>query len=107
MFWPTKNLGWFVEPTRSVNPRNGQHSQGLLPGVVRDKGGRRVNSNRYVAWLDLMEQLRHTGMSISQMREYTALVQQGGAILKRRRDLLAAHRKQVQSMISAGTRPWR
>jgi DNA-binding transcriptional MerR regulator len=100
MFWPTKNLGWFVEPMRSVNPRNGQHSQGLLPGVARDKGGRRVYSNRHVAWLDLMERLRHTGMSISQMREYTALVQQGGATLKRRRDLLAAHRKQVQSMIS-------
>lgn len=24
MFWPTKNLGWFVEPTWSINPRNGQ-----------------------------------------------------------------------------------
>ena len=26
MFWPTPNIGWFVEPTWTVNPRNGQQS---------------------------------------------------------------------------------
>jgi len=26
MFWPTKDLGWFFEPTWTVNPRNGQQS---------------------------------------------------------------------------------
>jgi hypothetical protein len=34
MFWPTKNLGWFVEPTWSVNPRNGQHSAGVSIGLL-------------------------------------------------------------------------
>jgi hypothetical protein len=37
MFWPTKNIGWFVEPTWTINPRNGQHSFaagfGLLIGI--------------------------------------------------------------------------
>jgi len=37
MFWPTKDLGWFVEPTWTINPRNGQQSfaasVGLLIGI--------------------------------------------------------------------------
>jgi hypothetical protein len=37
MFWPTPNVGWFVEPTWTVNPRNGQQSfaasVGLLIGI--------------------------------------------------------------------------
>jgi hypothetical protein len=37
MFWPTPNVGWFLEPTWTVNPRNGQQSfaasVGLLVGI--------------------------------------------------------------------------
>jgi len=37
MFWPTKDIGWFFEPTYTVNPRNGQQSfaasVGLLIGI--------------------------------------------------------------------------
>jgi hypothetical protein len=37
MFWPTKDIGWFVEPTWTINPRNGQQSfaasAGLLIGI--------------------------------------------------------------------------
>jgi Bacterial SH3 domain len=34
MFWPSKNLGWFIEPTWSVNPRNGQQSAAVSIGVL-------------------------------------------------------------------------
>jgi len=34
MFWPTKNVGWFIEPTWSVNPRNGQQSAAVSVGVL-------------------------------------------------------------------------
>jgi hypothetical protein len=37
MFWPTPNFGWYLEPTWTVNPRNGQQSfaasVGLLVGI--------------------------------------------------------------------------
>jgi hypothetical protein len=37
MFWPTPNIGWYAEPTWTVNPRNGQQSfaasVGLLIGI--------------------------------------------------------------------------
>jgi hypothetical protein len=34
MFWPTKNLGWFIEPTWSVNPKNGQQSAAVSIGIL-------------------------------------------------------------------------
>jgi DNA-binding transcriptional MerR regulator len=60
---------------------------------------RRVYSEYHIGWLDLMERLRCTGMSVAQMREYTGLVKQGGATLKERRALLAGHRARVKETI--------
>jgi hypothetical protein len=34
MFWPTKDVGWFIEPTWSVNPRNGQQSAAVSIGML-------------------------------------------------------------------------
>ena len=84
---------------RSIHTIRWYEAQGLIPGVVRDKGGRRLYSERHVGWLDLMERLRCTGMSIAEMRKYTALAKQGSATLKDRRALLAGHRARVRETI--------
>jgi DNA-binding transcriptional MerR regulator len=84
---------------RSVHAIRWYEAQGLMPGVARDNGGRRVYSEQHVGWLDLMDRLRCTGMSIAQMRQYTALVKKGGASLKERRALLAEHQQRVQENI--------
>jgi len=34
MFWSTKQIGWFIEPTWSVNPRSGQQATALGIGVL-------------------------------------------------------------------------
>jgi len=47
-----------------------------------------------------MDRLRRTGMSIAEMREYTALVKQGSSTLAKRQALLSAHREQVRGMIA-------
>ena len=88
---------------RSVHAIRWYEAQGLMPGVARDGGGRRVYSEHHVGWLDLMERLRCTGMSIAQMREYTALVKQGSTALKERRALLAAHQARVRDNIAQWT----
>lgn len=88
---------------RSVHAIRWYEAQGLMPGVVRDGGGRRVYSEYHVGWLDLMDRLRCTGMSIAQLREYTALVKKGSGALKERRALLAAHRIRVQESIAQWT----
>jgi len=74
-----------------------------VPGVQRDTGGRRRYSELHVGWLLLMDRLRRTGMSIAEMREYTALVQQGKATLKQRQAMLKAHRERVQQTIAEWT----
>lgn len=85
---------------RSVHTIRWYESQGLIPGVQRDQGGRRVYDELHVGWLGLIDRLRHTGMSIADMRAYVALVRQRGrGNLKKRRDLLSAHRAEVEKRI--------
>jgi DNA-binding transcriptional MerR regulator len=85
---------------RSVHTIRWYETQGLIPGVARDAGGRRVYVEQHVGWLQLMERLRRTGMSIAEMRAYTALVKAGRSTLRQRRDMLAAHRERVTAAIA-------
>ena len=85
---------------RGIHTIRWYETQGLMPGVSRDSGGRRVYTELHVGWLALMERLRRTGMTIAQMREYTALVKQGRPTLRRRKDLLSAHRARVERTIA-------
>lgn len=101
---PTLMIGHLAERTgRSVHTIRWYERQGLVPGVRRDAGGRRRYSERHVGWLLLMDRLRRTGMSIAEMREYTALVVQGKATLRQRQAMLRAHRERVQRTITEWT----
>ena len=84
----------------SVHTIRWYEAQGLMPGVARDGGGRRVYADGHVGWLELMQRLRRTGMSIAEMRHYTELVKQGRATLAQRQALLAAHRLRVLEAIA-------
>ena len=88
---------------RSVHTIRWYEAQGLIPGVVRDGGGRRIYTEQHVGWLLLMDRLRRTGMSIAQMRQYTALVKQGRGTLPTRRSMLQAHRTRVEQTIAEWT----
>jgi DNA-binding transcriptional MerR regulator len=90
---------------RSLHAIRWYESQGLLPGVFREEGGRRRYTAQHVAWLELMDRLRLTGMSIAQMREFTELVESGEASLQRRHDLLVEHRRHVHETSSGRKRP--
>jgi DNA-binding transcriptional MerR regulator len=97
----TVHIGELAARTgRSVHALRWYEAQGLIPGVVRDKSGRRVYSELHISWIDLIHRLRRTGMSISQIRVYTALVRHGNGTLRRRRELLTAHRARVKARIS-------
>jgi len=88
---------------RSVHAIRWYEAQGLVPGVERDGGGRRVYGEHHVGWLDFMDRLRGTGMSVAQMRDYTAMVKKGGAALGERRALLKAHQARVLENIARWT----
>jgi DNA-binding transcriptional MerR regulator len=74
-------------------------SQGLIPGVIRDAGGRRSYVERHLGWLELIDKLRLTGMSIAQIREYALLVAQGRSTIKQQHEMLCAHRARVHATI--------
>ena len=97
-------IGEFAARTgHSIHAIRWYESQGLIPGVGRDSSGRRVYGEPHLSWLDLMDRLRRTGMSIAEMRAYTALVKQGRSTLKQRQDLLRAHRARVRETIAEWT----
>jgi DNA-binding transcriptional MerR regulator len=88
---------------RSVHAIRWYEAQGLVPGVERDGGGRRVYTEHHVGWLEFMDRLRGTGMSVAQMRAYTALVKKGSGALDERRTLLRAHQARVLENIARWT----
>lgn len=97
----TMHIGELASRTgRSIHTIRWYEAQGLLPGVARDGSGRRTFEEAHVGWLDLMDKLRQTGMSIAEMRQYTALVKQGKSTLSERREMLRDHRKRVLQKIS-------
>ncbi len=61
----------------SVHTIRWYESQRLIPAVRRDLQGRRTYTRWHVAWLDLVDRLRRTGMSIRQIREYAGMVKRG------------------------------
>jgi DNA-binding transcriptional MerR regulator len=98
------HIGELVRRTgRSVHTLRWYEAQGLMPGVARDGGGRRVYGPLHVSWLELMERLKRTGMSVADMRRYTALVVAGSGTLKARQALLAAHRERVVATMEEWT----
>ena len=95
------HIGALAERTgRSIHTIRWYEAQGLIPGVERDSGGRRVYGELHVGWLDLLDRLRRSGMSIAEMRAYTALVKRGRSTLRERREMLAAHRERVLGTIA-------
>jgi len=93
-------IGQLAERTgRSVHTIRWYEDQGLLPPVPR-QGAHRVYSKRHLEWLELMERLRRSGMTVAQLRDYTASAQRGAAALEQTRAMLVAHRAQVEERIA-------
>jgi DNA-binding transcriptional MerR regulator len=95
------HIGEFAERTgHSIHTIRWYEAQGLLPRVLRDGGGRRLYSKRHLEWINLVDRLRRSGMSITQLREYTKLAQQGAATLEPTKAMLLKHRRTVEDKIA-------
>lgn len=73
--------------------------EGLLPDVHRTKSGIRRFSQEDIEGLGLICCLKSTGMSIKQIREFVELSLQGDCTLKRRCDMLIAHKRDVEEQM--------
>ncbi|WUH96654.1 MerR family transcriptional regulator [Spirillospora sp. NBC_00431] len=73
---------------------------GLLSGIARDTSGRRVFSDDDLAWLDMLQCLRGTGMPIAEMLRYSELARGEGDTVQERLELLLAHDRRVEERIA-------
>lgn len=84
---------------RSVHTIRWYESQGLIPDVARDVGGRRVFERGHVEHLLFLDRMRRTGMSVAEMRRLTDLSMAGWRTIGDRRAALVAHRARVEEQI--------
>lgn len=94
------HIGGLAKRTgRSVHTIRWYETQGLIPRVERDSGGRRVYEPDHVEQLIFLDRMRRTGMSVAEMRRLTSLGLAGWRTLEDRQALLLAHRTQVEDKI--------
>lgn len=74
-------------------------NKGLVPGVKRDKNGRRVFDERDVAWIKSLTCLKKCGLSLEEMHHYLDLCLQGPASIPERKQLLAEKRAALLARI--------
>jgi DNA-binding transcriptional MerR regulator len=73
---------------------------GLVPHVPRAHSGHRRYGEGDLEWLELLKRLHATEMPIRRMLEYARLVRRGDATVAARRELLDAHRTEVEAKIT-------
>ncbi|MDR2136315.1 MAG: MerR family transcriptional regulator [Treponema sp.] len=74
-------------------------SEGLLPGVARNRSGVRRYSESDLEGLALVCCLKNTGMSIKQIQNFVELSLEGDGTLKQRCELLREHKQHVEDQI--------
>ena len=75
----------------------------MLAAVDRSTSGHRRYSERDLTWIELITRLRSTGMPISDVRRYAALVRAGDGTEAERLALLKAHRAHVEAQLAEVT----
>ncbi|WP_392961228.1 MerR family transcriptional regulator [Streptomyces sp. LN245] len=73
---------------------------GLLVGVPRTAGGRRVYGTQQLASVEFITRLRETGMPIAQVLAYAELVRADSDTRQERLDILIDHHRSVLSAIN-------
>jgi len=73
---------------------------GLLAGIARSSGGRRVFTDDDVAWLGILQCLRATGMPIARMLRYAKLARGGDQTVADRLGLLEEHDRAIEERIA-------
>ncbi|WP_328344193.1 MerR family transcriptional regulator [Micromonospora sp. NBC_00421] len=73
---------------------------GLLSGIGRTSGGRRVFTDEDLSWLLVYRCLRDTGMPIAEMCRYAELSRAGEHTIGARQELLEQHAARVEEQLT-------
>jgi DNA-binding transcriptional MerR regulator len=73
---------------------------GLIDGVDRAASGHRRYDDADLAWIEVLQRLRATGMPIQRIRRYAELVREGQGNERDRLALLEEHRDAVKARLA-------
>lgn len=74
--------------------------EGLLPFVERSSGGMRMFKDSDYEWLQIIECLKKTGMSLKDIREFVYMAMQGDETIEPRLALIKKQRAAVEKQIA-------
>ncbi|MEC0128347.1 MerR family transcriptional regulator [Paenibacillus pabuli] len=80
----------------SVHTLRYYEKMNLITSIQRDKNGYRCYSIEDITWIEFLNRLKATGMTIKKMIELAELRRQGDSTLTARRKFLEEHYKEVQ-----------
>lgn len=72
---------------------------GLLPPVPRTESGIRSYDANSFAWVQLIQQLKASGLMLEEIQEYIRLARAGNATLEKRKSLLFHSRQALQQKL--------
>ena len=74
--------------------------EGVLPQVERDANGVRIYRDININWINTVQALRSTGLSLKEIKDYTELYMRGDETLQQRKKILTEQRGKVEDQIS-------
>ena len=74
--------------------------EGVLPQVERDANGVRIYRDININWINTVQALRSTGLSLKEIKYYTELYMRGDETLQQRKKILTEQRGKVEDQIS-------
>tara|TARA_R110002050_G_scaffold12999_8_gene41862 strand:+ start:683 stop:1054 length:372 start_codon:yes stop_codon:yes gene_type:complete len=73
---------------------------GLLDDIHRQSNGHRSFSEKDITWIEFVQRLKDTGMSLEKILEYASLRKKGNKTLLQRQKLLTEHSNNLQEQIA-------
>ncbi|WP_053986252.1 MerR family transcriptional regulator [Niameybacter massiliensis] len=73
--------------------------EGLLPGIQKNGQGIRIYQEDDIFWIELIKCLKETGMSIADIHYIVELSMEGEHTIPQRKQILNAHKRQLQEQM--------
>lgn len=72
---------------------------GLIPDICRNSSGHRDYMEKDLAWIEFLNRLKATGMSLAEMKRFAVLREQGDDTVSERRQMLEIHQASIEAAI--------
>lgn len=83
----------------SIHTLRYYEKEGLLTNISRNESGRRVYSEVDLTWLIWIQRLKSTGMTLGDIKRFSALRSMGDSSISDRKNMLIGHAKKLKADI--------